>query len=182
MKGRSASLFVTFKGEQTPMSEQVYFAVSRDGRQWNPLNHGEPVLISNLGERGVRDPYLIRSHDGRKFFILATDLSIHLNPAWDRAQTAGCSWAPEAVYAEETKDYLVFWASKNRSDNFAKQRVWAARTRDFRTFGDPFVYIDKPNPVIDTNIVREYGERARPRPLVCCLSPPRHSGWQWLQA
>lgn len=182
--GADGYLFVTFKGEQTPMSEQVYFAVSKDGRQWNALNDGEPVLISNLGERGVRDPYLIRSHDGRKFFILATDLSIHLNPAWDRAQKAGsqsiliwesedlvkwskprlvrvsapdagCSWAPEAVYDEETKDYLVFWASKNHSDNFAKHRIWAARTRDFRTFGDPFVYIDKPNHVIDTNIVRE---------------------------
>lgn len=188
--GADAYLFATFKGEQTPMSEQVYFAVSKDGRQWEALNDGEPVLISNLGERGVRDPYLVRSHDGRKFFILATDLSIHLNPDWERAQTAGsksiviwesedlvkwskprlvpvaapdagCSWAPEAAYDEETKDYLVFWASKNRSDGFGKHRIWAARTRDFRTFGDPFVYIDKPGHVIDTNIVREGGKYYR---------------------
>ena len=185
--GADGYLFVTFKGEQTPMSEQVYFAVSKDGRQWSALNDGKPVLISNLGEKGVRDPYLIRSHDGRKFFILATDLSIHLNHDWNRAQTAGsqsiviwestdlvnwskprlvrvaapdagCTWAPEAVYDEETKDYLVFWASKNRSDDFAKQRVWAARTKDFRTFEKPFVYIDKAGHVIDTNIVREGGK------------------------
>ena len=188
--GGDGYLFVTFKGEQTPMSEQVYFAVSKDGRQWEALNDGEPVLISNLGERGVRDPYLLRSHDGKRFFILATDLSVHLNPDWERAQTkgsksiviwesedlvtwskprlvrvaapdAGCAWAPEAVYDEETNDYLVFWASKTRSDGFAKQRVWAARTRDFRTFGDPFVYIDKSGHVIDTNIVREGGEYYR---------------------
>ena len=177
-------LFVTFKGEQSPMTEQIYFALSKDGRQWNATNGGEPVLISKLGEKGVRDPYLLRSHDGKKFYILATDLSIHLNHGWDRAvkagsqsiviwessdlvkwsaprlvrvaaPDAGCTWAPEAVYDEETNDYLVFWASKNRSDNFAKQRVWAARTKDFQSFTEPFIYIDKPNHVIDTDIVRE---------------------------
>ena len=177
-------LFVTFKGEKTPMTEQIYFALSKDGRQWSAMNGGEPVLISKLGERGVRDPYLLRAHDGKKFYILATDLSIHLNPNWGRSQTAGsksiviwespdlvhwskprmakvaaadagCTWAPEAVYDEETKDYLIFWASKNRSDKFAKQRIWAARTKDFATFSQPFIYIDKPGDVIDTDIVRE---------------------------
>ncbi|MEI7909172.1 MAG: glycoside hydrolase family 43 protein [Verrucomicrobiota bacterium] len=177
-------LFVTFKGEQSPLTEQIYFALSKDGRQWNALNGGEPVLVSKLGEKGVRDPYLLRCHDGKKFIILATDLSIHLNHNWDRAQTAGsrsiviwesadlvhwskprlvrvaapdagCTWAPEAVYDESTGDYLVFWASKNRSDKFAKQRIWAARTKDFHAFGTPFIYIEKPNHVIDTDIVRE---------------------------
>jgi hypothetical protein len=177
-------LFVTFKGEQTPMTEQIYFASSRDGRQWAALNGGQPVLISTLGEQGVRDPYLLRAHDGGKFYILATDLSIHLNPDWGRSQTAGsqslviwesadlahwlpprlvrvaapdagCAWAPEAVYDEDTGDYLAFWASKNRSDQFAKQRIWAARTKDFQVFTKPFIYIDKPGDVIDTDIVRE---------------------------
>ena len=185
-----AYLFVTFKGEQTPLTEQIYFALSKDGRQWNALNDGKPVLVSKVGEKGVRDPYLLRSHDGKKFILLATDLSIHLNHNWERAQTAGsksiviwesadlvhwspprlvrvaapdagCTWAPEAVYDASTGDYLVFWASKNRSDKFAKQRIWAARTKDFQTFGEAFIYIDKPNHVIDTDIVREGGKYYR---------------------
>src|SRR5579862_5322154 len=82
-------LFVTFRGEAAPMTEQIYFAVSQDGRHWEALNGGEPVLISELGEKGVRDPFLIRSHDGKRFFILATDLSIHLNGDWTRAVHAG---------------------------------------------------------------------------------------------
>lgn len=179
-------LFVTFKGEQTPMSEQIYFALSKDGRQWQALKGGEPVLVSKVGEKGVRDPYLLRSHEGKSFYMIATDLSIHLNGDWNRAQTAasqsivvwesadlvkwseprlvrvaaadaGCTWAPEAVYDAERGDYLVFWASKNRRDGFAKQRIWAARTKDFREFGEPFIYIDKANHVIDTTIVREGG-------------------------
>ena len=179
-------LFVTFKGEQTPMTEQIYFGVSSDGRNWDALNGGEPVLVSNLGEKGVRDPFLVRSPDGGTFYLIATDLSIHLNRGWKRAvqagsksiviwesddlvkwseprlvqiapDDAGCTWAPEAVYDEETKDYLVFWASKTKQDNFAKHRIWACRTKDFKTFGKPFVYIEKPVDVIDTDIVRDGG-------------------------
>lgn len=183
-------LFVTFKGEQSPVTEQIYFGLSRDGRQWEAANGGEPVLVSQLGEKGVRDPFILRSHDGTMFYLLATDLSIHLNRSWNRAthsgsksiviwespdlihwseprlvkvaaDDAGCTWAPEAVYDENTRDYLVFWASQNGSDNFAKQRIWACRTKDFKTFGKPFVYIDKPGQVIDTTIVREKGKYYR---------------------
>ena len=177
-------LFATFKGEQTPMSEQIYFAVSTNGRHWEALNDSKPVLVSALGEKGVRDPYLIRAHDGKKFFLIATDLSINLNGDWGRAQTAasksiviwestdlvqwsqprlvqiaaddaGCAWAPEAVFDESRGEYLVFWASKTKSDNFSKQRIWAAWTKDFVAFGKPFIYIEKPFHVIDTDIVRE---------------------------
>ncbi|MEA3187408.1 MAG: hypothetical protein QOD99_1238 [Chthoniobacter sp.] len=183
-------LFVTFKGEASPMTEQIYFATSSDGRHWEALNGGEPVLVSKVGEKGVRDPYLLRSHDGRKFHLLATDLSINLNHDWKRAvqagskslviwdsddlvhwseprlvrvaaDDAGCTWAPEAVYDEDTGDYLVFWASKTGSDEFAKHRIWASRTKDFETFGKPFIYIDKPQDVIDTDIVRENGKYYR---------------------
>ena len=177
-------LFVTFKGEQTAMGEQIYFAVSADGRHWTALNDAEPVLVSELGERGVRDPYLVRAHDGKQFFLIATDLSIHNNRDWQRAVRAGsrsiviwesldlvrwskprlvavapidagCTWAPEAIYDEQNGDYLVFWASTTRADNYHKHRIWAARTRDFREFSAPFVYIEKPTTIIDTTIVRD---------------------------
>lgn len=177
-------LFATFKGEQTPLTEQVYFAISADGRAWTAINDAEPVLVSTLGERGVRDPFVIRAHDGSGFFLIATDLSINTDPDWTRAvragsrailvwkspdlvnwtgpsrievapADAGCTWAPEAVYDAENGDYLVFWASTTGRDAFAKHRIWAARTRDFTTFGEPFLFIEKPTPVIDTTIVHD---------------------------
>lgn len=183
-------LFVTFKGESSPLTEQVYFAVSRDGRNWEVLGDGAPVLVSELGEKGVRDPFIIRSVDGDRFFLIATDLSIHLNPDWGRAvrrgskslviwesedlvhwseprlvpvaaADAGCAWAPEAVYDEERGDYLVFWASTGSQDNFNKHRIWATRTSDFRSFGEPFIYIERPSGVIDTTIVRSGGQYQR---------------------
>lgn len=177
-------LFATFKGEGSPMEEQVYFAVSEDGRKWEALNDSAPVLVSDLGERGVRDPYLLRLNNGGGFVLIATDLSIHLNPDWGRAvrngsrsiviwrsrdlvnwsaprlvevapADAGCTWAPEAVYDDESGDHLVFWASTTGRDQFAKHRIWAARTNDFVEFGEPFIYIEKPTTVIDTTIVRD---------------------------
>lgn len=182
-------LFVTFHGEATPLTEQIYFGLSRDGRQWEALNGAKPVLVSQLGEKGVRDPYILRSHDGKKFYIVATDLSIHQNGSWTRATQAGsksiviwesadlvhwsprlapvaaadsgCTWAPEAMYDDRTNDYLLYWASTSASDHFAKQRIWACRTRDFETFGAPFVYIETPNRIIDADIVRENGKYYR---------------------
>ena len=188
--GDDGFLFVTFKGEQTPMSEQIYFALSHDGRHWDALNHAEPVLVSTLGEKGVRDPYLIRAHHGKKFYLVATDLSINLNGDWNRAthagsqsliiwdspdlvhwspprrvkvapDDAGCAWAPEAVYDGGKDAYLTFWASTTAGDHFEKHRIWAAWTRDFVTFDQPFAYIDKPWQVIDTDIVRENGRYYR---------------------
>jgi hypothetical protein len=179
-----AYLFATFRGEADPMTEQVYFATSDDGRKWDLLKDGEPVLVSQLGEKGVRDPFLIRAHDGAPIYLIATDLSIARDGSWHRAVTAGsksvviwestdlvnwsdprlvkvapddagCTWAPEAIYDQERGEYLVYWASTTGRDEFKKHRIWASRTRDFKTFGEPFVYIDKPHAIIDTDIVRD---------------------------
>lgn len=182
-------LFVTFNSEATPMGEQIYFGLSKDGFHWEALNNTQPVLVSELGEKGVRDPYILRSHDGKKFYLLATDLSTNLNH-WAHAtkagsksiviwesedlvkwseprlvqvapDDAGCTWAPEAIYDEDTQDYLVFWASRTKRDNFGKPRIWAARTTDFVTFGQPFIYMERDAGLIDTDIIRENGKYYR---------------------
>lgn len=57
----------------------------------------------------MRDPYLLRSHEGERFYILATDLSIHLNGDWGRAQTAGS----KCIVIWESPD-LVDWSAGGR--------------------------------------------------------------------
>ncbi|MBV9865834.1 MAG: glycoside hydrolase family 43 protein [Abitibacteriaceae bacterium] len=180
----SGFLFTTFRDETTPMSEQIYMGISQDGRRWDALNSGHPVLVSNVGEKGVRDSFLLRSRDGQKVWLIATDLSVARNRDWHRAThqgsrsivvwetsdlvhwtkprlavvaptDAGCVWAPEAIYDEEAGNYLVYWASTTAGDGFAKQRIWAAHTQDFRSFSKPFMYVEKPNNVIDIDIVRD---------------------------
>jgi len=69
--------FAYFTGNSIA-GEKIYLAASKgnDALQWNELNGAQPILTSTQGTKGLRDPFLIRSHEGDKFFLLATDLSI----------------------------------------------------------------------------------------------------------
>lgn len=68
---------------------------------------------------------------------------------------AGCVWAPEAIYDREKDAILVFWASnvKLAGEEDRKQRIYAAYTRDFKSFTEPVIYLEKDNHVIDTTII-----------------------------
>jgi sucrose-6-phosphate hydrolase SacC (GH32 family) len=176
-------LFVHFTGEGQ-MGEQVYFSISKDGLYWKDLNQGKPVLISNVGEKGVRDPFIIKSPKENKYYIIATDLRIASGKGWDAAQlegsknivvwesedllhwseermcevgipSAGCVWAPEAIYDEQKEMFLVFWASrvKKSDETQSKQRIYACYTKDFRSFTEVEEYLERENHVIDTTIL-----------------------------
>lgn len=139
---REGYMFAYFTGEATQDTEQVHFAASRgnDPLHWDELNGGRPVLRSQYGETGVRDPFIIRSPEGDKFYLIATDLQINDGRGWDAAQrqgskyleiwestdlvnwsdqrhvkvspdTAGMTWAPEATYDPTIGAYVVYWAS-----------------------------------------------------------------------
>lgn len=75
-------LFGHFIGEEGEDGEQIYFAVSEDGLHFTDRNNHKPVLTSTVGEKGVRDPYLCRSAEGDRFFLIATDLSIYHRGGW----------------------------------------------------------------------------------------------------
>ena len=168
-------LFAHFTGEQKD-GEQIYFSLSRDGLHWEDLAGGQPVLRSNVGEKGARDPFLIRTPD--MFYLIATDLRIEAGKGWETAQYrgsrdilvwksedlinwqgpkahtigvegAGCVWAPEAIYDEEKDAVLVFWASMVER----KQKIYASYTRDFENFTEPFVFLERDNHVIDSTII-----------------------------
>ncbi|WP_078549169.1 glycoside hydrolase family 43 protein [Litchfieldia alkalitelluris] len=175
--------------EGSDNSEQVYFSVSQDGIRWETLNEKKPILKSKLGDLGVRDPFIIRSPKENKFYLIGTDLSMHYRKDWDEVQksgsqhivvwesddlvnwsaqrlikvgpkSAGCVWAPEAIYDKEADDFLVFWASR---ENFGaeKHRIYFSKTKDFVNFTEPKVYIDRENHVIDTTIIEEDGKYFR---------------------
>lgn len=179
-------LLVHFTGDAGE-GEQIHFAASADGHRWQDLNGSQPVLRSTVGEGGVRDPAIVRSADGKRFYLLATDLRIASGKGWDAAMHrgstsivvwestdlvdwsaprlvdvagaipgAGCAWAPEAIFDEKSGDYLVYWATIAPAGGIDKPRIYYARTRDFRSFSLPSLYIDRPGStgLIDTQIVR----------------------------
>lgn len=134
--------FAYFAGESTDDGEKIYLGASRgnDPLDYDELNDGLPVLESTFGEKGLRDPFIIRSHEGDRFYLLATDLKIFGGGDFGTAQEsgsrylevwestdlvhwgdqrhvkvssdfAGNTWAPEAFYDEEAGEYVVYWAS-----------------------------------------------------------------------
>lgn len=98
-------LFGHFIGEGGENGEQIYFAVSDDGLNFKDMSPDKPVLVSTVGEKGVRDPYLYRSAEGDRYFLIATDLSIFHRGGW--LQNA------QGYYDASTtgSHYLVFWQS-----------------------------------------------------------------------
>ncbi|MDF2803393.1 MAG: glycosyl hydrolase family 43 [Anaerocolumna sp.] len=179
--------FVHFTGENTRDGEQVYFSLSKDGLHWEDLNNGQLVLRSESGQKGVRDPFIVRSPKENKFYIIATDLRIASGMTWQEAVTigskdiivwesrdlihwsepwsvtvgipsAGCVWAPEAIYDEQEDNFFVFWASNTKDDNGeAKHKIYSARTKNFRNFTPAEKYIELENHVIDTTMIYDDG-------------------------
>ncbi len=170
-------LFVHFKAIPEPIGEQVYFGLSNDGYHWEATNNAQPILTSNVGEKGVRDCTISRTQDGH-FVIIGTDLSFALNfktkyhGSWNEIshkgsknlvawysddlvnwsnpsvlhignQDFGCVWAPDVIYDPIQSKYVIHWSSKTASDNFAKQRIYYAKTTDFKIFSEPEVLYEK---------------------------------------
>lgn len=183
----SAYLFVHFTSGNTGDKEHIWFSVSRDGLHWTDLGGDEPLLKSRLGTKGIRDPFILYDENLKKYFIIATDLctangdwysfSHHgsrsllvwesedlINWSDERLvevgiESAGCVWAPEAIFCKEKNMWFVFWAScvKEDGDTEHKQRIYGSFTKDFKEFTPAFKYIDAETAVIDTNIVWDNG-------------------------
>lgn len=137
-------LFGHFIGESAEDQEQIYFALSEDGLHFEDQNDGKPVLTSSVGERGVRDPYLCRSHEGDRFFLVATDLSIYNRGGWFQneqgyydASTTGSS---NLVFWESVD--LVNWseprllpvAPKNAGMAWAPEMIYSEETGEYIIF------------------------------------------------
>lgn len=135
-----AYLFAYFTG-QGASNERIRYAISHgnDLLNWSVINDDEPILTSTLGTRGLRDPFLVRSPEGDRFYMIATDLNTSITDipqsqefgsryieVWEStdlvnwseqrhvlvgSEDSGNVWAPEAFYDPEAGHYVVFWAS-----------------------------------------------------------------------
>ncbi len=182
-----AYLFTHFTSDNTGDKEHIWFAVSYDGLHWQDVGGEAPVLTSNSGTKGIRDPFIVFDENLKKYFIIATDLLTtsgnwynfsHKGSrsllVWESEDLinwseerlievgipeAGCVWAPEAVYCKEKEMWFVFFASNVREkfELHRKQRIYGAFTKDFKEFTETFKYIDYKDAVIDTNIVWDNG-------------------------
>lgn len=142
-------LFAYFTGEGTVDGEQIRYALSRgnDPLHWRELNAGSPVLTSTIGEKGLRDPFVIRSPAGDKFFLIATDLRMYQNSSgsWDHVQRHGS----RSIMIWESTD-LVHWtdqrlvkvAPDNAGNTWAPEAYWDDSLGEYVVFWASKLYAD----------------------------------------
>lgn len=116
--------------------QQIYFSYSADGLNWTDLNGGAMSLLSTVGTRGVRDPALVRSPDGSKYWIIATDLCIGCGQSWDDSVNN----ASRNLVVWESTD-LVTWsqprllnvagAIPDGRNAWAPEAIWNPATNDY---------------------------------------------------
>ena len=173
--------FWTFFTGEGQGAERVSIAASKgnDALAWNTLNGGQPIFTSTVGTEGLRDPYIIRSPEGDKFYMIATDLKVAgLAGGFTTAQIsgskyievwesddlinwseqrhvkvstdfAGNTWAPEAFWSDELDTFVVFWASNLYPTTNAADRTAVTYNRMMYATTDDFVTFSEPEIWID---------------------------------
>ncbi len=176
-----AYAFAYFAGESTDDGEKIYLGASRgnDPLDYDVLNDGKPILSSQYGTKGLRDPFIIRSAEGDRFYMLATDLKAYPAVDFGEAQEtgskylevwestdlvnwsdqrhikvssdfAGNTWAPEAFYDEEAGEYVVYWASAlYPTTDVAGRDINTSYQRMLYATTRDFVTFSEPKPWID---------------------------------
>ena len=177
-----AYVWAFFTGEGVG-GEKISLAASKgnDALDWNTLNGGEPLFTSELGEQGLRDPFLLRSPDGDTFYMIATDLKIDgREGSFAGAQThgslavevwesndlvnwsdqrhitvstdyAGNTWAPEAYWDDERETFVMYWASNLYETTDPADRATPSYNRMMYATTDDFVTFSDPQVWIDVD-------------------------------
>lgn len=139
-KDMAGYLFVYFTGNHISQ-EAVCYALSSDGYNFNKLNGGKPVLDSKIisSTGGVRDPHILRSQDGKWFYMVVTDMVsdngwdsnramvmlksrdlvnwehsvINMQKKYPGQERLKRVWAPQTVYDANQGKYMVYWSMKH---------------------------------------------------------------------
>ena len=105
----------TENGQRIPTGEQMFFALADVGEglhfkdmNGSTMNNLKPVLSSNVGENGVRDPFMLRSPEGDTFYLIATDLSVYTRGGWNNNAGQATKTGSHSICLWESHD-LVNW-------------------------------------------------------------------------
>ncbi len=133
-------LFTYFTGND-PLDESIHFALSRDGLNFKALNDNAPVIDSRLISEtgGVRDPHILRSEDGKTFYMAVTDMTsckgwdsnrgltllksddlinwtaspINIQKRYKGHDDLKRVWAPQTIYDKDAGKYMVYFSMQH---------------------------------------------------------------------
>ncbi|HMR50748.1 MAG TPA: hypothetical protein PKE40_15965 [Arachnia sp.] len=94
--------------------ERIYQAATsgNDFFTFSPVNGGAASIVLTTDTKGLRDPYILRSAQGDKYYMVATDLCIGCGTGWGPAQSQGSL----KIHVWESTD-LVNWVRTNDEDH-----------------------------------------------------------------
>jgi hypothetical protein len=165
-----AWVFAYFK---EPGTQGIYFALSRDGYTFTPLNDAQPWIKPEVKDEITRDVFITREPSGNGFRAVwtwgwkgstlgtasSTDLMTWSHqtevPIMKDFPTVRQVWAPETYWDAAAKQWLLIWSSSlgnGAPDGPGGLRIWSSRTKDFVTFSKPAVFFDQGFPAIDATM------------------------------
>ncbi|NDW18961.1 T9SS C-terminal target domain-containing protein [Dysgonomonas sp. 216] len=183
-EGYSAYMFAYFTGN-TGNEESIRFALSNNGYKYTALNSGNPVIGSDSisEKKAVRDPHILRGHDGNTFYMVVTDMKssngwssnnamvflkstdlvnwthskVNVATLFPAFSTINRCWAPQTIYDEKTGKYMVYWSMRSGD---AKDVIYYSYANDeFTTLETtPQVLFDYPTSTIDGDIIYKDGK------------------------
>ena len=173
----------TYFNSNAPEDEQICYALSDDGYNFTPLNHGAPVITSDTIAltQCVRDPHILRCEDGKTFYMVATDMRSSLGWSSNRGMVLLKStdlvhwqhstinfptrytkawknvirvWAPETIYDRRAGKYMVFYSLRTSDPGSFDKIYYQYANSDFTDLeGEPRWLFDAGNATIDGDIV-----------------------------
>ena len=119
--------------------EKIFLGHSEDGLHWSKLNDNEPVLANLGGDLGVRDPHLIRSAEGDRYWIIGTDLHAEGGgpggSGWDQLNASQNVVVWESTDLVTWSDQRIVFAGFEHAGN-----VWAPEAIYNDATGEYYVY------------------------------------------
>ena len=119
--------------------EKIFFGYSEDGLHWEKLNDNQPILENDGGDLGVRDPHIIRSPEGDKYWIIGTDLHA------EGGGEGGSGWdqqnASQDIVVWESDDLVnwseprhVFAGFEHAGNVWAPEAIWNEETSEYYVY------------------------------------------------
>jgi len=184
-EGYSSYLFAYFTGN-SGNQEAIRFALSPDGLNFKALNGNKPVISSDTiaDKKAVRDPHILRGHDGKTFYMVVTDMKsdmgwnsnhgmvllksndlinwthsrIDIRKVFPQFSRVNRVWAPQTIYDSKEGKYMIYWSMRSGND---PDVIYYAYTNEAFTelVSQPRVLFDNPQKTacIDGDIIFENG-------------------------
>ena len=159
----------TVNGQRVATGEQMFFALADVGQglHFTDMNNSKmnalnPVLSSDVGERGVRDPFICRSPEGDTFYLIATDLSVYTRGGWGNNNGANkfTITGSHSIVLWESHD-LVNWtdarlievAREDAGMAWAPEMIYSEETGEYVIFFSSTILNDERNAIIERDCI-----------------------------